>query len=111
MLANESFGAPKEHTTNNFIEGKEIFSKVQNSHDIWQKFKHYARYSLQCQGNDIRKEYQKFSSQNFPSFFNPHCKNLVFSQDDQSRSLAATPTLLLKFRKRNEKLKLPTASD
>lgn len=58
MLANESFGAPKEHTTNNFIEGKEIFSKVQNSHDIWQKFKHYARYSLQCQGNDIRKEYQ-----------------------------------------------------
>ena len=45
------------------------------------------------------------------TFFNPPWENLVFSQEHQSRHSAATATLLLQFKKGNEKLKLPTASD
>ena len=72
-------------------------------------FKKLALFTISKQWPSLRKS--KFSFQTSLTFFNPPWENLVFSQEHQSRHSAATATLLLQFKKGNEKLKLPTASD
>ena len=92
-----------EHTKKNFIEDKDIFNKMHLP-----TFKKLAHFTISKQWPVMKIKILFTKSL---TFFNPPWENLVFSQEHQSRHSAATATLLLQFKKGNEKLKLPTASD